>query len=42
MMRSSQSHLLNLGNRSTFQPGLVGIMEADGDDSYDDDSDESW
>jgi len=38
MMRSSQSHLLHLGNRSTFQPGLGGIMEADYDDSSDDDS----
>lgn len=38
MMRSSQSHLLDLGNRSTFQPGLGGIMEVDYYDSSDDDS----
>ena len=35
MMRSSQSRLLNLGNRSTFRPGLGGIMEADDSDSDD-------
>ena len=35
MLRSSQSHLLNLGNRSTFQPGLGGIMEVDDYDSSD-------
>ena len=32
MMRSSQSHLLNLNNRSTFVPGCDGILEEDSDD----------
>lgn len=34
MMRSSQSHLLNLTNRSTFQPGFGGILEEDDSDDY--------
>ena len=32
MMRSSQSHLLNLRNQSTFRPGVLGILEEDSDD----------
>lgn len=35
MMRSSQSHLLNLNNRTTFQPGFGGILEEEDSDSYD-------
>jgi len=34
MMRSSQAHLLNLNNRSTFQPGYGGILEEDSDCDY--------
>lgn len=33
MMRSSQAHLLNLNNRSTFRPGYGGILEEDSEDS---------
>ncbi|KAL7514804.1 hypothetical protein ACHAXN_012125 [Cyclotella atomus] len=33
MMRSSQAHLLNLRNQSTFRPGFGGILEEDSDDS---------
>ena len=32
MMRSSQSHLLNLRNQSTFRPGFGGILEEDSDE----------
>ncbi|KAL7553934.1 hypothetical protein ACHAWF_017291 [Thalassiosira exigua] len=32
MMRSSQAHLLNLNNRTTFRPGYAGILEEDSDD----------
>lgn len=35
MMRSSQSHLLALTNRSTFQPGFEGILEEDSEDYVD-------
>mmetsp|Transcript_32613 Transcript_32613/g.53215 ORF Transcript_32613/g.53215 Transcript_32613/m.53215 type:complete len:244 (-) Transcript_32613:1548-2279(-) len=34
MMRSSQAHLLNLNNRSTFTPGYAGILEEDSDCDY--------
>ena len=34
MIRSSQSHLLNLGNRSTFRLGFIGILEEDSDKDY--------
>mmetsp|Transcript_19896 Transcript_19896/g.41729 ORF Transcript_19896/g.41729 Transcript_19896/m.41729 type:complete len:132 (-) Transcript_19896:232-627(-) len=34
MMRSSDSHLLNLTNRSTFRPGFNGILEEDSDEDY--------
>eukprot|EP00581_Thalassiosira_minuscula_P031510 CAMPEP_0183761802 /NCGR_PEP_ID=MMETSP0739-20130205/8660_1 /TAXON_ID=385413 /ORGANISM="Thalassiosira miniscula, Strain CCMP1093" /LENGTH=266 /DNA_ID=CAMNT_0026000003 /DNA_START=172 /DNA_END=972 /DNA_ORIENTATION=+ len=34
MMRSSQAHLLNLNNRSTFTPGIGGILEEDSDYDY--------
>jgi len=34
MLRSSQSHLLNLTNRSTFQPGFDGILEEESDEDY--------
>lgn len=37
MMRSSQANLLQLSNRSTFQPGLGGILE-EADSESDDDS----
>lgn len=33
MMRTSQAHLLDLTNRSTFRPGYGGILEEDSDDS---------
>jgi hypothetical protein len=35
MMRSSQAHLLGLGNRSTFRQGFGGILEEDSEDEYD-------
>ncbi|KAL7470692.1 hypothetical protein ACHAXS_010943 [Conticribra weissflogii] len=38
MMRSSQSNLLYLNNRSTFRPGFNGILEEDSDE----DSDEGY
>lgn len=34
MIRSSQSNLLALTNRTTFQPGFGGILEADSDADY--------
>ena len=38
MMRSSQSNLLQLTNRSTFQPGFGGILEEEEEEEEEEDN----